>query len=139
MGIRDSSGASLTVRENVTRENIIDDLNRAAYFGVAAIQSQGIEPGDVMYQIRSEQEAGKLGGALLHIAGTGIGGVNAGPGSATYAGIGAWVEAPTPEEGVRIVQGLAGKGVNAVKIWVDDWAHAGPAALRARRLARRRG
>src|SRR5262245_8843514 len=59
--------------ENVTRENVIDDLDRAAYFGVAAIQSQGIEPGDVMYQIRSDQEAGKLGGALLHVAGTGIG------------------------------------------------------------------
>jgi imidazolonepropionase-like amidohydrolase len=115
--------------ENVTRENIIDDLDRAAYFGVAAIQSQGIEPGDVMYRIRSEQEAGTLGGALLHIAGTGIGGVNAGPGSATYAGIGAWVEAPTAEEGVRIVQDLAGKRVNAIKIWVDDWAHAGPRGI----------
>ena len=117
--------------ENVTRENVMDDLNRAAYFGVAAIQSQGIEPGDVVYQIRDDQEAGKLGGALLHVAGTGIGGVHAGPGSATYAGIGAWVEAPTPEEGVRIVQELAGKRVNSIKIWVDDWAHA-----RARGIAR---
>ena len=73
--------------ENFTRENIIDDLNRAAYFGVAAIQSQGIERGDVMYQIRADQEAGTLGGALLRIAGRGIGAPNAGPGNAAYAGI----------------------------------------------------
>jgi imidazolonepropionase-like amidohydrolase len=114
---------------NVTRENVIDDMNRAAYFGVAAVQSQGIEPGDAMYQVRSEQEAGTLGGALLRVAGTGIGGVNAGPGSISYAGIGAWVEAPTPEEGVRIVEGLAAKRANSVKIWVDDWAHAGPRGI----------
>ena len=53
--------------DNFTRENIIDDLNRALYFGVAAVQSQGIEKGDVTYQIRADQEAGKLGGrALAH-------------------------------------------------------------------------
>ena len=72
---------------NFTRENIADDLNRALYFGVAAVQSQGIEKGDVTYQIRADQEAGKLGGALLHIAGRGIGAPNAGPGAAAYAGI----------------------------------------------------
>ena len=51
--------------ENFTRETIIDDLNRALYFGVAAVQSQGIEKGDVTYQIRADQESGKLGGARL--------------------------------------------------------------------------
>src|SRR5215475_12931945 len=73
--------------ENFTRENIIDDLNRALYFGVAVVQSQGIEKGDVTYQIRADQEAGKLGGARLRIAGRGIGAPNAGPGGAAYAGI----------------------------------------------------
>ena len=36
--------------DNFTRENIIDDLNRALYFGVAVVQSQGIEKGDVTYR-----------------------------------------------------------------------------------------
>ena len=36
--------------DNFTRETIIDDLNRALYFGVAAVQSQGIEKGDVTYR-----------------------------------------------------------------------------------------
>ena len=85
--------------DNFTRENIIDDLNRALYFGVAAVQSQGIEKGDVTYQIRADQEAGKLGGARLHIAGRGIGAPNAGPGGAAYAGIA--YEVTTEDQGGR--------------------------------------
>src|SRR5262249_35130704 len=72
---------------NFTRGNIIDDLERALYFGVGAVQSQGIEKGDITYGIRADQEAGKLGGARLRIAGRGIGAPNAGPGAAAYAGI----------------------------------------------------
>src|SRR5262249_57367119 len=58
--------------DNFTRDTILDDLNRALYYGVAAVQSQGIEKGDVTYQIRADQEAGRLGGARLHIARRGI-------------------------------------------------------------------
>src|SRR5215471_7361536 len=37
---------------NFTGETIMDDMNRALYFGVATVQSQGIEKGDVTYRIR---------------------------------------------------------------------------------------
>jgi len=104
--------------DNFTRENIVDDLNRALYFGVAAVQSQGIEKGDVMYQIRADQEAGKLGGARLHIAGRGIGAPNAGPGGAAYAGIA--YEVTTEDQVRKAVQEVAARKVNLVKIWVDD-------------------
>src|SRR5437899_10804128 len=106
------------VADNFTRETIIGDLNRALYFGVAAVQSQGIEKGDVTYQIRADQEAGRLGGARLHIAGRGIGAPNAGPGAAAYAGIA--YEVTTEDQGRKTVQELAAKEVNLVKIWVDD-------------------
>ena len=66
---------------NYTRENIVDDLNRALYFGVAAVMSQGIEKGELAFQIRADQEAGRLGGARLLVAGRGIGAPNAGPGA----------------------------------------------------------
>jgi imidazolonepropionase-like amidohydrolase len=104
--------------ENFTRETVIEDLNRALYFGVAAVQSQGIEKGEVTFQIRADQEAGRLGGARLHIAGRGIGAPNAGPGAAAYAGIA--YEVTTEEQGRRAVQELAAKKVNLIKIWVDD-------------------
>lgn len=104
--------------DNFTKETIVDDLNRALYFGVAAVQSQGIEKGDVTYQVRAEQEAGRLGGARLHIAGRGIGAPNAGPGGAAYAGIA--YEVTTEDQIRKAVQELAAKKVNLIKIWVDD-------------------
>src|SRR5688572_6324046 len=55
--------------ENYTRETIVNDLNLALYYGVAAVMSQGIERGELAYQIRAEQEAGKLGGGRLLVAG----------------------------------------------------------------------
>jgi imidazolonepropionase-like amidohydrolase len=104
--------------DNFTRETIIEDMNRALYFGVAAVQSQGIEKGDVTYNVRADQEAGKLGGARLRIAGRGIGAPNAGPGGAAYTGIA--YEVTTEDQTRKAVQELAANKVNLVKIWVDD-------------------
>src|SRR3989454_1906178 len=109
----------LTYRaDNFTRDTIMEDMNRALYFGIAAVQSQGIEKGEVMYQIRADQEAGSLGGARLRIAGRGIGAPNAGPGAAAYAGIAS--EVTTEDQARKAVQELAAKKVNLIKIWVDD-------------------
>src|SRR5262245_12806831 len=104
--------------ENFTRETVMDDLNRALYFGVAAVQSQGIEKGETLYAIRKDQQAGLLGGAQLRIAGRGIGAPNAGPGAAAYAGIA--YEVTTEEQSRQAVRELAAKKVDLVKIWVDD-------------------
>jgi imidazolonepropionase-like amidohydrolase len=104
--------------DNFTRDTIMDDLNRALYFGVAAVLSQGIERGDITFQIRADQEAGKSGGARLRVAGRGIGAPNAGPGAAAYAGIA--YEVTTQDEARKAVQELAAKQVDVVKIWVDD-------------------
>jgi imidazolonepropionase-like amidohydrolase len=106
------------VQENFTRDNVIADLNRAYYFGVAGLQSQGIEKGEVTYQIRADQEAGRLGGTRLLIAGRGLGAPNAGPGAAAYANIA--YEVTTEQEARRDVQELAAKKVDLIKIWVDD-------------------
>jgi imidazolonepropionase-like amidohydrolase len=103
---------------NFTRETIIDDLNRALYFGVAVVQSQGIEKGDVMYTVRADQESGREGAARLRIAGRGIGAPNAGPGAAAYAGIA--YEVTTEAQARQAVAELAAKKVNLIKIWVDD-------------------
>jgi len=104
--------------ENFTRQTILDDMSRALYFGVAAVQSQGIEKGEITYQVRAEQEAGLAGGARLRIAGRGIGAPNAGPGAAAYAGIA--YEVTTEDQARRAVQELAVQKVNLIKIWVDD-------------------
>src|SRR4030095_12555409 len=45
--------------QNYTRENILDHLHRFAYFGVAASQAMGSDFGELPFQIREEQRAGK--------------------------------------------------------------------------------
>jgi imidazolonepropionase-like amidohydrolase len=111
-------GASY-VRENYTADIIINDLNRAVYWGISVAQSQGIETGDVMYQVRADQQAGKLPPtARLLVAGRGIGSPNAGPGGATYAGMA--YEVTTEAEARRAVEELASRKVDLIKIWVDD-------------------
>ena len=103
---------------NYTRENIVDDLNRALYFGVAAVMSQGIEKGELTFEIRAEQAAGRLGGARLLVAGRGMGAPNAGPGASAYAGIA--YEITTDAEMRRAVREQAAKKVDGIKIWIDD-------------------
>src|SRR5688572_32382909 len=61
------------VKDNYTRDTVLNDLNRALYFGVSVVQSQGIESGDLLYEIRADQQKGKLNTARLLIAGRGIG------------------------------------------------------------------
>ncbi len=106
------------VAANFGRDTVIDDLNRALYFGISVVQSQGIERGEVLYRIRADQAAGTLGGARLLVAGRGIGAPNAGPGAAAYAGIA--YEITTTAEARRAVDELVASRVDLVKIWVDD-------------------
>src|SRR5689334_510092 len=61
------------VPQNYGRETIVEDLNRALHFGVSAVVSEGIDPGDAAFRIREDQAAGRLGGARLFTAGRGMG------------------------------------------------------------------
>ncbi len=104
--------------ENYSRETIVDDLNRALYFGVSTVVSEGIDPGEVAFRIRDDQAAGTLGGARLFTAGRGMGAPNAGPGADTYRGIA--YDVTTEEEARRDVREVTARKVDFIKIWVDD-------------------
>jgi len=106
------------VPQNYGRDTIVADLNRALYFGVSTVVSEGIDPGDAAFRIRDDQAAGRLGGARLFTAGRGMGAPNAGPGADTYKGIA--YDITTEEEGRRAVRELAARKVDFIKIWVDD-------------------
>jgi imidazolonepropionase-like amidohydrolase len=100
--------------ENYTRENILDQLNRYAYYGVGAVMSTGTDVGDLPYELRSEPHSG----ALFRTAGRGFAAPNAGPGAEAMRAAPYGV---TSEEGARIaVRELAAKKPDFVKIWVDD-------------------
>lgn len=106
------------VRDNYTRGTVINDLDRALYFGVSVVQSQGIETGDLLYDLRAEQQRGTVAATRLMVSGRGIGSPNAGPGGAAYAGMA--YEVTTQGESRSAVVELAARKVDSVKIWVDD-------------------
>jgi len=103
---------------NYTRENIIDQLNRYAYYGVGTIVSLGTDPGELAFTIQAEQQAGTLGGARIHTAFRGIARPNAGPGAPTMRQTA--LGASTAEEARRLVSEIASTNADFVKIWVDD-------------------
>jgi imidazolonepropionase-like amidohydrolase len=99
--------------ENYTRENLLDNLNRFAYYGVAAILETGTARGELAYQLRAEMPPG----ALFRTAGRGFGMPGAGPGGPMRDS----AYGVTTEAEARLdVQELAGKKVDMIKIWVDD-------------------
>jgi imidazolonepropionase-like amidohydrolase len=97
-----------------TREMLISDLTRRAYYGVSAAMSLGQDTTDVSFQIRAETAAGKLpGAARFFTAGRGITGPEPGRTMAPH-----WVT--TAAEARAAVDEEAAKKVDIVKFWVDD-------------------
>jgi imidazolonepropionase-like amidohydrolase len=93
-----------------TREKVILDLKRRAYFGVGAVMSMGADLYD-MLEIRNET----IPGAARYLsAGRGITMPEPGRMTAPH-----WIN--TEAEAVKAVHELTARKVDMVKIWVDDW------------------
>ena len=110
MGYR--SGTSFSA-DNYTRENLLDMLDRYAFYGVAAILETGTGRGELPYRVRSEAHSG----ARYLTSGSGFGMPNAGPGGVmrdSAYGI------TTEEEARKDIRELAAHKADFVKIWVDD-------------------
>jgi imidazolonepropionase-like amidohydrolase len=101
--------------QTYSRENLIDHLQRYAYYGIAAVQSMGIDPGEIGYQVRADPPPNT---ALFRLAGRGMAMPNAGPGQAYWRPVAYGVS--TESEARAAVGELAAKKVDLVKIWVDD-------------------
>lgn len=102
---------------NYTRENLVDQLQRYAYYGVAAALSMGLEADQSLaYQLRDEVIPDA---ALFLTVGKGIAATPmAGPQSEARLGIP--YGAANAEEGRQHVRELNAQGVHFVKIWMDD-------------------
>src|SRR5438034_2744886 len=99
--------------ENFTRDTVLDELDRFAYYGIAAVASAGTDRGELTLRLRDEPHAG----ALVRTAWRGLAPPDAGPNppmrDAPYG-------VTTEEEARRDVRELAAKHADFVKIWVDD-------------------
>jgi imidazolonepropionase-like amidohydrolase len=93
-----------------TREALIDQLQRLAYYGIVAVMSLGQDPGDLPFQIRAETIPHA---ARYFTAGRGITMPEPGRTQAPY-----WITSEA--EGRKAVQELAVRKPDLVKIWVDD-------------------
>ncbi len=105
-------GLSFTA-DNYTRDNLLDILDRFAYYGVAAVLEAGTGRGDLPFQVRSEMRSG----TRYLTAGRGFAMPNAGPGPPMRdAAYGVTTEAEAREK----VRELVANTPDMVKIWVDD-------------------
>src|SRR5262245_15830340 len=104
-------------KTNYTRENLIDQLQRYAYYGTAATLSMGLEADqELAYKLRDEiiPNAARFMTVGKGIAATSMAGP---PGEAR---LGIPYGAATPEEGRQHVRELRARRVHFVKFWVDD-------------------
>jgi imidazolonepropionase-like amidohydrolase len=92
------------------REELLEQLEHFAYYGVGTVVSLGTDEGDLAFEIRSEAPVGR---ARLLTAGRGITSPEPGRSETPY-----WVT--SAEEGREAVAELAAREVDLVKIWVDD-------------------
>ena len=95
---------------STTREALVQDLRRRAYYGVSAAMSMGTDPGDLPFQMRAETLPGA---ARYRTAGRGITAPEPGRSDVPY-----WIT--TEAEARKAVGELAALKVDIVKIWVDD-------------------
>ena len=104
--------------QNYTRENIVDHLQRYAYFGVAAGQAMGSDFTDLPYQLRDESAGGRIPDAARFLtAGRGL----APPDEVRPDNMRHSAYAITTADQARAAVGeLAARGVRIVKTWVDD-------------------
>jgi imidazolonepropionase-like amidohydrolase len=93
-----------------TRERLIVDLKRRAYYGVGAVLSMGAD----LYPMLPLRHENIPGAARYLSAGRGITMPEPGRMTAPH-----WIN--TEAEAVKAVQELVDHKVDMVKIWVDDW------------------
>ena len=109
--------------QNYTAENVLDHLQREAFYGTAATQSVGSSPLDASLQFQRDQQAGKFPPASRFLFTPGYAPPNGGPDEVLREATNVLHvinEVSTAQEARDSVQKMAGRGIKAVKIWVDD-------------------
>jgi imidazolonepropionase-like amidohydrolase len=109
--------------ENYTAANVLDHLQREAYYGVAVTQSVGSSPTDQSIQFQQDQQAGKFQPASHFLFMPGMAPPNGGPDAILLKGtsvLHAVYEVTHGDEARAAVRSMADKKLKNVKIWVDD-------------------
>jgi imidazolonepropionase-like amidohydrolase len=109
--------------ENYTPGNVLDHLQREAFYGVGATQSVGSSPTEQALQFQEDQQAGKFPSASRFFFMPGMAPPGGGPDAilikATTA-LHVVNEVSTAQEARAAVRAMAARNIRSVKIWVDD-------------------
>ena len=114
--------------QNYSRENLIEHLERYAYYGFGAVFSAGSDPEDLAIEIQRAQRDGEVEGARF-LFGTGMAPSGQGPNNQFLAHAVAIAEqtgmtvlrgVASAEEGRASVREVSAKQIPFIKIWVDD-------------------
>jgi imidazolonepropionase-like amidohydrolase len=109
--------------QNYNSPNLLDHVEREAFYGTGAVMSVGTGPTDPSLQFQREQQAGKFPAAARFLFMPGMAPPNGGPDPvlmvATKA-LHAVYEVSTAAEARSAVRAMAEKKLTSVKIWVDD-------------------
>ena len=109
--------------QNYTAENVLDHLQREAFYGTAVTQSVGSSPLDASLRFQRDQRDGRFPLASRFLFTPGYAPPNGGPDEVLREATSALHvinEVSTAQEARASIQRMAGKGIKAVKIWVDD-------------------
>ncbi len=109
--------------QNYTPQNLLDHLEREAFYGTAAILGVGSSPTDASIEFIRDQQQGKFPPAAQFFFAPGMAPPNGGPDAVLREGtkvLHAIYEISTAEQARAAVQSMAKKNLKHVKIWVDD-------------------
>lgn len=116
-------GYSTWQASNHTPANVVDHLQRSAFYGTAATTSVGTSPLEQMLKVRADQRAGTLPPAARLMFMPGFAPPNGGPDAVLRVATNELKvvnEVTTPAEARAAVQRLAAQGLRHVKAWYDD-------------------
>jgi len=109
--------------DHYTADNVLDHLEREAFYGVAATQTVGSSPTAAALQFVRDQAKGVFPPASRFLFVPGMAPPNGGPDAILMKGtqaLNAVYEVSTPEQARSAIRTMAGHGLQHVKIWVDD-------------------
>jgi imidazolonepropionase-like amidohydrolase len=109
--------------QNYAPQNVLDHLQREAFYCVGVTQSVGSSPTEASIQFARDQAEGKFPPASRFLFMPGMAPPNGGPDAVLLKGtqaLKAVYEVSTPDEARTAVTSMAAKNLKSLKIWVDD-------------------
>ena len=109
--------------ENHTPENVLDHLEREAFYGAGTAMTMGDQPIAFALQFQRGQLAGKFPPAARFFFTAGMAPPGGGPDALLIQGttpLHAIYEVSTPEEAIAAVRKIADAKVGQIKFWVDN-------------------